>query len=79
LGVAFSPDGSTIATSTYDIGCIVHLWNPLTGRLTGTLSNTDPGVGTGLAIDPSAPVLAVSLSSGDICLFDLHTEPQDGS
>jgi tRNA A-37 threonylcarbamoyl transferase component Bud32/DNA-binding beta-propeller fold protein YncE len=73
LGVAFTPDGDTVATSTYDIGCIVHLWNPLTGRLTGTLSAPDTNVGTGLAIDPSAPELALSIYSGNICLFDLHT------
>ena len=72
-GVAFTPDGNTVATSTYDIGCIVHLWNPQTGRLTGTLSAPDTSVGTGLAIDPSAPALAVSIYSGDICLFDLQT------
>lgn len=72
-GVAFTPDGNTVATSSYDLGCVVHLWNPLTGRLTGTLNASDTSVGTGLAIDPSGHQLALSDYSGDICLFDLNT------
>jgi WD40 repeat protein len=69
-GVAFSPDGSTIATSGDDS---VWLWNRTTGRLTYS-AGLDRCGGGALAYQPGRNVLAVGCQDGRLWTWDLDGE-----
>jgi WD40 repeat protein len=70
--VALSPDGRTLATSTYD--GVLRLWDWRAGRALGppleSLHASDGEI-TGLAFDRSGDVLAASGPSAGLRLFDV--------
>jgi len=71
--VAFSPDGSTLATG--DSLGDTYLRNPGTGHITATL--TDPGTGafgvTSLAFSPDGSTLATGDSNSSVYLWNLRS------
>jgi WD40 repeat protein len=60
-GLAFSPDGKTLATMSVKTGT-VNLWNAATGQLTGTLPTglRITSLGSNIAFSPDGTLLAVS-------------------
>jgi WD40 repeat protein len=68
-GVAFSPKGDLLASSSVEGS--VHLWR-LNGRLLTTFPETKTDNGTfGLAFNPQGDRLAVAYSNGTVILWDL--------
>ena len=71
-GVAFSPDGTTVATAD-DADC-TYLWNTRTGKLAAKL--TEPGSSpaiNGFAFSPDGSTLATADASGSTYLWNLAT------
>ena len=67
--LAFSPDGKTLASSSFDP--MVMLWDPTSGRELATLPLAE-GVGArGLAFTPDGRSLAAGVGDGSIALWDV--------
>jgi len=72
-GVAFSPDGATLATADGDGS--IYLWDVATGKLTATLTdpNPDGGYGAygvqGVAFSPGGGTLATADVDGSTYLW----------
>ncbi|WP_226931354.1 TIR domain-containing protein [Parafrankia sp. CH37] len=71
--VAFSPDGTTLATA--DRGGAVHLWETTTGRQTRKLTGHHGWVKT-VAFSPDGTTLATSDTSGAVRLWETSTGQQ---
>ena len=69
-GLAFSPDGKTLAASSYDK--TVKIWNVKTGQELQTLSFPDAAFG--IAFSPDGKLLAVGIRNGPVQLL----EPDSG-
>jgi WD40 repeat protein len=65
--VAFSPDGTTLATSSRN--GTVRLWNPTTGNIKSTFTNA----GTTVAFSPDGTTLATGNDDGTVNLRDIDT------
>jgi len=64
-GVAFSPDGTRLATA--GANGTVRLWNPATGRAIGLPLPADIGYGVnGVAFSPDGTVLASADADGNV-------------
>ena len=57
MGLAFSPDGSLLASADQSRGA-VKLWDPTTGQLRRTLTLTDEGAGYRMTFSPDGQYLA---------------------
>ena len=71
LGVAFSPDGTLLAT--VDAHGTVRLWNPATGQPVGAPLPSDRGADgamAGVAFSPDGTLLASADSGGIMRLWD---------
>jgi WD40 repeat protein len=66
--VAFSPDGTTLASASADSN--IKLWNAKTGQLVTTLSG-HVGTVCSVAYSPDGTMLASGGSDGDVRLWDL--------
>jgi len=78
--VAFSPNGQLLAAA-YSNGTI-RLWDPATGQLTITLSQSAthaPGAVNSVAFSPDGQLLAAAYSNGTIQLWDVATGRQIGA
>jgi WD40 repeat protein len=77
--VAFSPDGTLLATADWD--GTVRLWNPATSRPVGSpLTLSGDGVGTAdVAFSPDGKLLASAVSLGPGQLWDAATRRPVGS
>ena len=76
-GLAYSPDGSLIASARgnddrSDVDFSVLLWDAETGSLYKTLSGNGVGVGT-LAFDPTNRLVASGATDGAVLLFDVRS------
>jgi WD40 repeat protein len=67
FGLAFSPDGRTLATGSMD--CRVKLWDMDTGRERATLTGHSARVDT-LAYSPDGSILATGDDAGEVRLHD---------
>ena len=70
LGVAFSPDGRTLASGGYDN--IIHLWDVWTGKPKKTLKGHTRGVST-VAFSPNGKILASGSWDDTVRLWDVST------
>ncbi|MDY3553999.1 WD40 repeat domain-containing protein [Gemmata sp. JC717] len=66
--LAFSPDGSLLATAT-GTGRLVPLWNPSTGELVRKLAPPTSGGVWSVAFAPDAPRVAAGVGS-EVCVWD---------
>jgi WD40 repeat protein len=66
--VAFSPDGTTLATTNFDDG-VARIWNPATGRLRATLA----GHHSDIMYSPDGRTLAATNDDGHIVILDSAT------
>ena len=78
-GVAFSPDGKTLAAGTENL--TVELWNAETGEHIATLEGYDPNRGRvqqvfSLAFSPDGETLATGTWHGSIKLWDVPTKTE---
>ena len=68
LTVAFSPDGSTLASASWDM--MVRLWNPETMRpKSGLIGHT--GYVLSVAYSPDGQTLASGSTDGTVLLWDM--------
>jgi serine/threonine protein kinase/WD40 repeat protein len=65
--LAFTPDGSQLATSATDG---MHVWDPVSGKITESYS-VNAGPRSLAALDPSGPTLISGEQDGTISAFDL--------
>jgi WD40 repeat protein len=72
--VAFSPDGTTLATGSE--GDATLLWNVADRRQTGALPDGDEGGADALAYSPDGKILAIG--GGEVQLWDTATHQQIG-
>ncbi|OJF10065.1 nSTAND1 domain-containing NTPase [Couchioplanes caeruleus] len=75
--VAFSPDGTLLATASYDR--TIRLWNPATGQPVGEPLIGHTGAVTGAAFSPDGTLLATAGSDGTVRLWNPRTGVQTGS
>jgi len=71
LEVAFSPDGSTFASSSFDQ--VIRLWDATSGQLKATLKGHPAWVGA-LAFSPDGATLVSGHNEGTIRLWDADSE-----
>ena len=69
--VAFSPDGRTIASGSFDH---IRLWDVYTGEQTETLEGEDSAFSTSVAFSPDGDTIASGSADGKILIWDIHTE-----
>ena len=69
-GVAWSPDGSLVATTSNDRTCII--WNPHTGKRTITLTDHTRAV-TGVAWHPDGDLIATTSNDRTCIIWNPHT------
>jgi len=74
LGVAFSPDGATVASHGTDN--TIRFWAPPSGRLQGQISGTDRRPAFATAFSPDGRQLASVTGTGTLELWDLPTGKQ---
>ncbi len=70
LGVAFSPDGRTLASGGHDK--IIHLWDVWTGKSKKTLTEHTRGVSS-VAFSPDGKILASGSWDDTVRLWDVST------
>ena len=70
--LAFSPNGKTFATASYD-GEIIHLWDANTGEHRLTLTALNMQYVKGLAFSPDGNTLASGSGDGTIRFWDVDT------
>ena len=76
VSVAFSPDGKTLATGSYDH--TVQLWDVATGRQIGELLNSQNGPTESMAFSPDGKTLATGGGDGTLRLWDVAAGHQIG-
>ena len=69
-GVAWSPDGTHLATTSYDHTCII--WNPHTGKKLTTLTDHTDWV-TGVAWHPDGSLIATTSDDNTCIIWNPHT------
>jgi len=67
-GVAFSPNGRLLATTSY-LG--TYLWNPRSGRRVGRLLQDKPGLETDVEFSPDGALLAVAEQDNGVRVWDV--------
>ncbi len=70
--VAFSPDGLTLASSSWDSEAEIHLWDVKTGLETTTLK-IQANLNVALAFSPDGTLLATGDNDGNLTLWDVKT------
>ncbi|MCY3734967.1 MAG: Ig-like domain-containing protein [Gemmatimonadaceae bacterium] len=70
-GLAFSPDGGTLATTTYLWDGSIELWDVATGQRTGIL--TEASRSKVIAFSPDGQTFAQGVYRGEVKLLDLAT------
>jgi WD40 repeat protein len=71
VGVAFSPDGTLLATASHDR--TARLWDPATGQHRSTLEGHTDWV-SGVAFSPDGTLLATASDDGTVRLWDPATD-----
>jgi WD40 repeat protein len=72
MDVAFSPDGSLLASVGGNPAPVVRLWQVATGQLVLTTPPV-PGIAWCMAFSPDGKTLAAGLESGEVRLWDATT------
>ena len=77
FGVAFSPDGTKLA-STDSTGSL-DFWNPKTGKRLATIPDPDQAVGQSVSWSPDGRTIALTDWGNTLRLFDVATRTEIGS
>jgi serine/threonine protein kinase len=77
--IAFSPDGTLLASAGENGGAVVRLWEVASGQLLFTSHMPETGRAWCAAFSPDGKTLAAGLETGEVRLWDLATKGEVAS